>query len=144
MTPSVRSFCLFALPLLLVEESSRHNIMTCDLVSVSSLPEMSLLNCSAIVCVSRFGVLCVAVLAMHPRRAAGKENKERSDKEEDHGYDESPHTCTVRRGASTAITVDVSLNDAEEDEISDQDDDCDEPCDESRCSCEDRTAETGA
>jgi len=79
---------------------------------------------------------------MSPRREAGEEDNEGCEEKKDHRSQDGPHADGIVRMTSTAILVDVVLNDSEENEIGDHDCKCDDPGYSSDHGSEKSTADT--
>jgi len=81
---------------------------------------------------------------MPPRRETGEEDNECCEEKEDHCSQDRPHADGIIRMTSTAILVDMVLDDTEEHEIGDHNRECDDPGDRSDHRSKKSTADAGA
>lgn len=82
-----------------------------NLVSVSALPEMSLVSGDGgTVCISLLDVGSALVLSC---AEACEEDDEGSEEQEDHGREAGPHANTPGSSTSGSVSIDVVADDAE-------------------------------
>jgi len=81
---------------------------------------------------------------MLPRRETGEEDNECCEEKKDHGSQDRPHADGIIRMASTAILVDMILDDSEEHKIGNHDCECNDPGNGSDHGSEECTADAGA